>query len=230
MMPLKRTLKLGSRGKDVSAVQRALSRAGVRNARRTGLFGVGMRKHVKRFQKKIGLPETGVYGPKTHEKLARYFDSLAWFLYRSHAARGSSTGSVRERVVLAAMFGMRNRSRIHYTQGGSRMYGVRNKVRIPQIPYWEDCSSFATWCYWHAGAKDPNALGYNGYGYTGTLANHGWRVTRPAPGDLVFYGSYPYSHVTIYVGNGLAVSHGNEAGPKLLRYDYRTVATIRRYL
>ena len=33
------------------------------------------------------------------------------------------------------------------------------------------------------------------------------------PGDLVFYGSFPHSHVTVYIGNGLCVSHGNESGP-----------------
>jgi cell wall-associated NlpC family hydrolase len=89
-------------------------------------------------------------------------------------------------------------------------------------PEFEDCSSFVTWCYFAAGAPDPNGLGYNGFGYTGTQIAHGQEKGRPRPGDLVFYGPSrsAINHVTLYVGNGRVISHGQETGPQLLPMDY----------
>lgn len=101
------------------------------------------------------------------------------------------------------------------------MWGVKNKVVPPKIPLYEDCSSFATWCYWGAKVKDPNGFNYNGLGYTGTLANNGVKTTSPKPGDLAFYGRYPYSHVVICLGESKGISHGSERGPLLLNIYYR---------
>ena len=67
-------------------------------------------------------------------------------------------------------------------------------------------------------------MGYNGFGYTGTLINHGTRVSASnlRLGDLVFYGRYGITHVAIYVGFGRVVSHGSESGPLLLSTYYRS--------
>jgi cell wall-associated NlpC family hydrolase len=49
----------------------------------------------------------------------------------------------------------------------------------------------------------------------------------------VFYGNQGAGiaeHVAVYVGNGMVISHGSEAGPFLLRWDYRPVNEVRRYL
>ena len=129
----------------------------------------------------------------------------------------------RHRIVATAFVGYKNKEALHYTQDARRMEGVRGGIRPPRHPAWEDCSSFATWCYWAAGAVDPNGLGYNGFGYTGTQVQHGKTTNSPRPGDLVFYGggSVP-SHVAVYVGNGKVVSHGSEPGPYLLPIDYRS--------
>ena len=70
---------------------------------------------------------------------------------------------------------------------------------------------------------DPNGLGYNGYGYTGTLSQQGRQTRVPKPGDLGFYGGgWPYSHVVVSVGDGKCVSHGSEGGPYLLDFRYRS--------
>ena len=95
-----------------------------------------------------------------------------------------------------------------------------------------DCSSFATGCFRQAGVKtDPNGLGWRA-GYTGTLCRHGKRVSTPAPGDWVFYGSGPrWHHVTVSGGTGRVVSHGTEGGPFLEPMDYRSDrGEIRRYV
>ncbi len=231
-VPLKRTMKKGMRGKDVLALQRAVAKAGFRKwgVGFTGIFGPGLEEDVRQLQRRHGLRATGVYDAATHAVGKRYFDRYGAYLMTQFKPP-ITTSDTRARIVAAAMFGYSYRGSIHYTQGPLRMYGVRNKIRIPKIPYYEDCSSFATWCYWHAGARDPNGLGFNGYGYTGTMANHGVRVSSPRPGDLVLYGyGWPYSHVTIYIGNGRCISHGNERGPSLLAYNYRMPAQIRSYV
>jgi cell wall-associated NlpC family hydrolase len=114
------------------------------------------------------------------------------------------------------------------------MQGVRERIRPPAVPRWEDCSSFATWLYWLADAPDPNGRGYDGFGYTGTLCRQGRRVSilELQPGDLVFYGrGAPWGHVAIYVGGGKVVSHGSEGGPYLLPVRYRgDVGEARSYL
>src|SRR5688500_2077727 len=89
------------------------------------------------------------------------------------------TWSKREKIVSTAMLRYRNRYGIHYTQSSLRMSGVRNRIKPPAYGRYEDCSSFATWCYWVAGVNDPNGRGYDGFGYTGTLANFGRKISFP---------------------------------------------------
>jgi cell wall-associated NlpC family hydrolase len=88
-----------------------------------------------------------------------------------------------------------------------------------------------TWCYWAAGAPDPNGRNFDGLGYTGTQIGNGTAVTleQAQPGDLVFYGKKVdpdpqagITHVALYVGNGNVISHGSESGPHLVQVDYRS--------
>jgi cell wall-associated NlpC family hydrolase len=80
-----------------------------------------------------------------------------------------------------------------------------------------DCSTFVTLCYKAAGLPDPNHLGYNGEGFTGTLIAHCHKVSTPQPGDLCFYlgggSAGAPQHVTIYVGHGKVISMGGEGDP-----------------
>ena len=57
------TLKLGSKGNDVKALQSKL------NLKVDGVFGPLTEKAVKEFQKKNGLVVDGIVGTKTWEKL-----------------------------------------------------------------------------------------------------------------------------------------------------------------
>lgn len=233
-VPFKRTIKLNQVGQDSFAVKRALSKAGFGKWGAWGkvktLFGIYAVRHLKQFQKAHGLKVDGVYGLETHKKLARYFDSYGIFLlHQVHLI--SPEDKKRSIIEATAMVGYMNRYSIHYTQSGLRMQGVRNHILPPHFPSYEDCSSFSTWCYWVAKALDPNGLGYNGQGYTGTLINHGKRVYTAGVGDLVFYGwsrGIP-SHVAVSVGYGRVVSHGSEIGPLLLPIGYRPITSIHTY-
>ncbi len=236
IVPFHRDVKLGTRGPDALAVKRALRRKGFGE----GLNFLGLRKFfgakavydLRRFQRRYGIKPTGIYDRATHRKMVDSggFDRYGAYLM-GQAPR--AIGNVQGRIVATALFGWNNKDAIHYTEGPERMYGVKNKIRPPQVPHWEDCSSFATWCYWVALAPDPNGLHYSGYGFTGTQIQHGIRVADPREGDLVFYGNkggIP-THVAIFVGGGKVVSNGSESGPLLLSINYRSdVNQIRRYV
>jgi cell wall-associated NlpC family hydrolase len=72
------------------------------------------------------------------------------------------------------------------------------------------------WCYRAAGAPDPNAPATTAVGPVPC-----WRkgkevkVGQAAVGDIVFCGTgrSDIGHVTVYVGSGYCVSHGQESGP-----------------
>src|SRR5436190_6435118 len=82
-----------------------------------------------------------------------------------------------------------------------------------------DCSESVTvLCRW-AGLHDPNGLGYNGAGFTGTLLAHLPHYTRPSAagvGALVVFGPAPGDHVCMVLTPGedpVLFSHGSERGP-----------------
>jgi hypothetical protein len=233
IVPLKRTLRRGDIGPDVFALKRALEKARCINRPKKGFtrqYGPNTFNGVRKFQrlKKMKVVD-GVYGIETHRKLMPFFDNYgAWLMGRS---QGEGPGlTVRQKVVNEAQWGYNNRNEIHYEQ----VRPMRSLNRGHKLPQTMDCSEFATVCYRRAEAPDPNARGYDGYGYTGTLSQHGRLVSlsQARPGDLVFYGSaWPFSHVAVYAGFGKVFSHGSEGGPYLLAVDYRRDRrAIRSYL
>ena len=233
VIPFNRTLKVGNAGNDVYAVKRALVAAGARNKHilNTPLFGQILKQNIKEFQHRQGVGVDGQYGPKTHQKLVRYFDLYSEYLYL-HAPHPSHS-STRQKIVGTAIFGANHRDRIWYTQGPSRMMGVTHHLRPPKFPIYADCSAYATWCYWVAGAPDPNGpkFNYNGFGYTGTLAVNGKETWNPQPGDLCLYGAgWPYHHTTVYIGSGRAVSMGSSIGPDFVSARYFDFNQYRTYL
>lgn len=77
-----------------------------------------------------------------------------------------------------------------------------------------DCSSWATSVFWSCGQPDPNGANYSS-GYTGTLGENGKRITRETathtPGARVLFGTAPYHHVELALGDGTehTVGHGS---------------------
>lgn len=204
-------------------MQGALYRAGTRPYKATGTFALPTRLQVKKFQHNKKIAETGIYGPRTHEALIPYMTEYQRYLFNE--VNDELHPPLRHRILAAAWEGYLKRDQIHYTQGPRRMSGVRNKILLPNVPPYEDCSSFVTWCYWVSGAPDPNGFGYNGYGNTGTQYPHGTRITLAAArmGDLIFYGwsNGEPEHVALSAGNGMVVSNGSEAGPLYEKATYR---------
>jgi peptidoglycan hydrolase-like protein with peptidoglycan-binding domain len=218
-------------GWDVYALQRALSEAGLRRwGTFTRTYGPGTRDEVKAFQRKRGLHVDGVYGPATHRKLAPFYDAHGIKLLSQVRVR--TVLQKRQAEIAAAAINAYNRRAVwHYTQGPARMWIVRHHIRTVQAlaaaaAIYEDCSSTVTGVYYLAELEDPNNLGYNGQGFTGTLAAHGILIpSAGAPiGAYHLYGhGYPWKHTTLRVTTaGRVLSMGTEAGPLLLDAHYRT--------
>jgi hypothetical protein len=125
-----------------------------------------------------------------------------------------------------ALWGCKNTAQIAYSQNGN--------VRLAQlgknasVPLATDCSGFATLCYSWAGAPNPNAAGaYDARqpAFTGSMLAHCRKIPKSAarPGDLVVWTPPSQGqHVCLVVQAGadpLLVSHGDDSGPKKLRFS-----------
>lgn len=122
------------------------------------------------------------------------------------------------------------RGKLIYTEDMDlRMEGVVKRLAPPRHPAHADCSGIATWAFFVSGWPDPNGLGYNGTGWTGTMQQHGMRVTvaQAQRNDLVFYPD-PW-HVGVCVGSGKVISFGHQGGPDLTPIGYRRIGEVRRY-
>lgn len=130
---------------------------------------------------------------------------------------------------------MAHQSEIHYSQGPNRWEGIAERCTHMHntFPKHCDCSSTTSWMLWDALAHSYHVHDIvNGAnwaaGYTGTQYSHGKQVKHDSNlkvGDLIFYGTQAGGvpeHVAIYVGGGMVFSHGGEAGPFILRLDYRS--------
>jgi peptidoglycan hydrolase-like protein with peptidoglycan-binding domain len=238
-----RTIRIGSKGRDIIAVKRALSRAGFMQwGGFTPMWGPHAVRACKAFQKANGLEESGNYGEQTHAALlkAKRKDSETEFAWDAYGAKilhdfcdADDETKVRLAIQQAAFFWNQNRTSIHYLQ--VRPFPL---VVPPELPQNIDCSGFVTAVHHAAGSLNPNFLAggrmpWNGQGYTGTLLNGGRRtdsIKEMQPGDAVFYGStktasaaFPVgapTHVALYVGDGYVMTHGNEDGPEHVPYNY----------
>jgi len=88
-----------------------------------------------------------------------------------------------------------------------------------------DCSESVTLLCRLAGLSDPNGMGYNGYGFTGTMLTSLPHYTDPADADvgaLVVFGPGTGDHVCMVLTPGsdpLLFSHGQDAGPLAVRFS-----------
>lgn len=149
------------------------------------------------------------------------------------------------RVIIKDAHNMvRNKNRVHYSQGPERFMGIERELTHlkNQYPIRCDCSSTMTWMLWDAmarpyGVRDlVNHANWHA-GYTGTMINGGKVVhykKNLKVGDGIFYGWQSHGvpeHVATYIGGGLVFSHGSEGGPYILEVDYRKDrVAMRRYI
>jgi lysozyme family protein len=185
---------------------------------------------VERAKWALGFPNASnsVFGPLLKAILSGQKPLPAAFKQR-RAKRKRMAGSeqaVRKKIVNWALWGCKNTGHIGYSQNGSVRLGALGTPG--SLPLATDCSAFATLCYCWARAPNPNGSGaYDAHqpAYTGSMLDRCRRIPKSAakPGDLVVW--MPPSrgqHVCIVVAAGpdpLLVSHGDDTGPKQLRFS-----------
>lgn len=235
-------LRYGADGPAVRALQNGLHRALAakdldHNNLRNGTYGSQTRKDVCRFKAGYGLDKSNckIFGSNAWKELRPFLGKYDLGLIRQHkamieakrkerdAAIAEATSEVAMRAKLAAVALRGYAERWRYTYAQTRPY---SKAFFTGGRYY-DCSSFITMCYYVAGLPDPNGMGFNGYGYTGTQWNRGSYTTSPKAGDLAFYGNMGNgipSHVAIHISPYEVVSFGSNPVKRLpVRYrgDYR---------
>ncbi len=214
------TLQQGSTGPAVVELQTLLTRAGYSPGTADGNFGPMTKTAVMSFQRARGLTADGIVGPMT------------WAALRASTPAPAPVGGLREKIVAEAQWGLTNAAAIHYKQLRP-IDGINQRHKLPLDT---DCSGFVTLCYKWAGAGDPNGLGFNGQGYTGTLLANLTAVTQSQvkAGDLVLWSrDGKGEHVALVLEPGsdpMLVSHGEEAGPYTVRFSssnrYHSGATV----
>lgn len=145
---------------------------------------------------------------------------------------------------------MSHPAQLHYSQDMTlRWEGIRDRI-VPwtasgklngKYPKHGDCSSTGEYLMWLAFAHHfhlADLLSAEAWkaGWTGSLVQHGKPVhdwSKLKVGDAVFYGPSidETEHVTWSIGGRRVFSHGSEAGPFLLDFEYRSdIVAIRRYI
>ena len=243
-VPRCRPIREGTKGIDVVGVKRAGIRAGLIDGEVgdiTPVAGPYFMQFCKNLAKKNGIktPIEG-YGPQLHLALRNTkkegsrewaFDKYAITLMEQSCEQLSEKPDTRIRQAIrdAAMYWNRVRDQIDYDQ--IRPWPM---IEPPKIPDRCDCSGFVSMCHFAAGADNPNNRQWDGLGYTGTLMAGGKKVEFKdlKLGDAIFYGfttrsspAFPYgspTHVALYVGGGMVISHGQSTGPSHYHYRYRS--------
>ena len=208
-------------GKDLIPLQQALKSHGYYNGKLDGIFGPSTANGCYKAKYALGYRKPNYAGGEVllqyltgKKKPTLAMQVLAKYRKRVH----SKTQLTRQKIVSNALWGVSNNAQIHYAE--TRPMDELKLVR--HLPWTSDCSEFATTIYCWAGAPDPNGLGYNGQGYTGTMLDNGKTVAlhEAKAGDLAIFGPHPGHHVVVLVepgtaneGNPNVVSHGQENDP-----------------
>jgi len=222
------------KGPDVLAAQKLLVKnpfGSFNPGKLDGEYGEITAGAVIRAKWELGFPATArssTFGPNLKAFLSGKKPLPAAFKARraTRLKQASSQQAIRKRIVNWALWGCKNTAQIGYSQNGNlRLAALGNKGTLPLAT---DCSAFATLCYSWAGAPNPNASGAfdaRQPAFTGSMLSHCRRIPRSAvqPGDLVVWTPPRVGqHVCLVIQGGadpLLVSHGDESGPKKLRFS-----------
>jgi lysozyme family protein/cell wall-associated NlpC family hydrolase len=232
-----RVLQLGNpplKGPDVARAQQLLKKnpfGSFNPGKADGEYGSLTAGAVQRAKWELGFPATAggsTFGPQLEAFLSGKKPLPAAFKKRrmQRLKQGNSEKALRKRIVQWANWGVTNNGRIAYSQDGNvRLSALGTKGSLPLAT---DCSAFATLCYAWAGAPNPNAQGpYDARqaAFTGSMLGHCRRIPKSAaqPGDLVVW-TPPGTgqHVCLVAAGGadpMLISHGDDSGPKRLRFS-----------
>lgn len=234
-------LKQGARGPAVVAIQGALhawgafrvkdhpGEEGLRLYNPTGDWLKPTTTQLKHFQNLHSIETSGVFGPRTHVAMAKWYTAAGKerLVELAHERKISAYHSILS-YWCNRMADKRNDW--IYTQGSRRM-DLLNRGGDPSLQHnvYGDCSSTSAamikLACRHVGLPEPD-LG--AWPTTYTEIGHGRKVSMLLPqiGDRFHYGAN--SHVATYMGYGRVFSFGGEPGPASRAWDYRPVYAVRR--
>jgi len=232
-------LEKGKKGPHVQALQRMLWRAlgsDSQNAR-NGAYGLKTVGDMRRFYARANWQDRNPNKCTNDDWVAlwAFGDDRAKQLARKTVA--TPTDVIRQRIRSWGEWYVQNRARITYAQ-------IRPYPKTAHLPLRTDCSGSSTHVLYMAGCKsDPHQRGYDGQGYTGTMYQHGKRISLSdvrnlRPGDCVFYGNQGGgipSHVVIVIGPGDRALNFGSNPPHFVnigtywRTNLRTDVGARRY-
>lgn len=216
-------------GPGVKLMEGALQRTKppIRRAKPANCIGNATVKQIKTLQARHHLPQTGIYGLRTHRALApSYGPGQRAALVKLATARRDA---LRRSTILVVTSHAKTfeRQMIYCDHGSLASCSHRGDwPPWPGVPHHTDCSGYVSWVLFQAAGLNPNGTGV---GTTKTLIYHGIPIGRNGPlkvGDLIFYGAN--THVAIYIGHGLVSSHGRNF-IDIHPYGYRPIYGIRRY-
>jgi peptidoglycan hydrolase-like protein with peptidoglycan-binding domain len=227
-------LESALKGPDVAKAQQLLAKnafGSFNPGKPDGEYGSLTAGAVQRAKWELGYPTTAgnsTFGPQLEAFLSGKKPLPAAFKKRrlQRLRQAGSEKALRKRIVQWASWGVKNNGRIAYSQDGNvRLSALGTRGSLPLAT---DCSAFATLCYAWAGAPNPNAQGaYDARqpAFTGSMLAHCRRIPKGAaqPGDLVVW-TPPGTgqHVCLVAAGGadpMLVSHGEDSGPKRLRFS-----------
>lgn len=198
-------LAMGTRGSDVTRLQKQLKAAGFSPGGVDGVFGSKTKAAVLKYQRAKHLSADGVVGPNTSKKLfgsssSKYFDGKSDFAPAGPGPVTSGTGSSPAKVQKFINTAVAQ-------TGKPYVFGAEG-------PRAFDCSGLIHYALKQAGVADSRTTAA---GYQARFA--GSRVSRSQlkPGDLLFI-HYPNtrgipagkaSHIEIYLGNGRSMGTDN---------------------
>lgn len=237
---------------DIGKLQRALQAKGFYHGAIDNQFGPGTAEACRAAKYALGY-KTAEISPIGGERLLNFLTGKvvlpADYKKRAAQRKGALTVAQKQRkaIVEFTLWSIANEPSIHYAQ--VRPMDHLSPAKHKTLPWWSDCSEHATTAYHYAGAPDPNGLGYNGQGYTGTMLSNGTTIplSQAKAGDLVIY--WPPSaghHVCVLLEDGTANggnpalgSHGSEGGPRKISFNDELAAqrslgaghyTVKKYI
>lgn len=157
---------------------------------------------IKVLQQRIHNLET------REEKLREQIRKLDQVVITGNRATGGTPQQRLKAVALQSAANCAGGRRLNfYSQPGR--YTVDKCLTGESYGERSDCSQWFTSVYKACGLDDPNGQGW-GWGYTGTLVEHGVQIQHAEPGCAVIYGSGAGHHVELYVGPGnKTIGHGS---------------------
>jgi hypothetical protein len=174
------------------------------------------RSHLK-AQYWLGVIKSGVQKQEGLEGGEKEFEAAIAKWEREHGPfqKGENSvkgGKPRDRIKFAALLSARDCAigdrHNFYQQEGT--WDVNHCLTGEAYGERSDCSSWFTSVYKTCGLPDPNGENFSA-GYTGTLGTHGKWISRSQlqPGDAILFGTAPFHHVELYIGEGKTIGHGS---------------------